>query len=270
MSRLCFEGSAEELALTENTQPAVLTVSIAALAALERRGVRPAAAAGHSLGEYSAHVAAGTLDFEDAVRAVRARGQFMQQAVAVGQGAMAAILGLDRRTVSELCLRGAAGQVVEPVNFNEPAQTAIAGHAAAVERVMELARQAGAKRALRLPVSAPFHSSLMEPAARRLAAVLREIEFRDPRFPVYTNVAATPISRADAARETLLRQVASPVRWQELIEALVAAGIGTFVEVGPGRVLSGLVRRIHGAARVIGVADPSGVELATAELGAAA
>jgi len=266
LSKICFEGSSDELALTENTQPAILTTSVAALRALERRGLHAAAAAGHSLGEYSAHVAAGTLGFEDAVRAVRSRGRFMQEAVPVGQGAMAAILGLDAGRVAELCAEAAQDQVVSPANFNEPAQTVIAGDAAAVERATELAKQAGAKRAIPLSVSAPFHCSLMEPAARQLQPVLERIEFGDPVIPVYTNVDAQPVRDGDAARSALLRQVVAPVRWHQLVETMLADGIETFVEIGPGKVLSGLMRRISRRARVLHVSAASEVEDAMQEL----
>jgi [acyl-carrier-protein] S-malonyltransferase len=269
LSRVCFEGTEEQLALTETTQPAILTVSVAALRALEARGLRPAAAAGHSLGEYSAHVAAGTLSFEDAVRSVRLRGRFMQEAVPAGQGAMAAILGLAPARVAEICAEAAGTEVVGPANMNGPGQVVIAGHAGAVQRASEAARHAGAKRAVPLPVSAPFHCSLMEPAADRLRPVLEGIEFADPRVPVFTNVDAAPVTQGIAAREALLRQVASPVRWHELAEAMVAEGFDTFVELGPGRVLSGLMRRISRDLRVFGVSEPDDVEKVAGELGGA-
>jgi [acyl-carrier-protein] S-malonyltransferase len=263
ISRICFEGTAEDLSLTENTQPAILTVSVAALRALNEAGVAPpVAAAGHSLGEYSAHVAAGTVPFADAVRTVRQRGRFMQEAVPVGEGAMAAILGLEAGALEEICNEEARGEVVTPANLNAPGQVVVAGHADAVERVVARAKEAGAKRAMPLPVSAPFHCSLMVPAAERLEAVLSAVEFRDPAFPVYTNVDAAPVTDGDPARDALVRQVASPVRWVETIESMVAAGITTFVEIGPGKVLSGLVRRIHRDALTLSVADPAGVEAA--------
>lgn len=270
LSALCFGGSEEALALTENTQPAILTVSVAAWRALAQRGLRPVAAAGHSLGEYSAHVAANTLDFDDAVRAVRARGRFMQQAVPVGAGSMAAILGLTSEQVGELCALETDGDVVAPANFNEPAQTVIAGATAAVARVVERAREAGAKRAIPLAVSAPFHCALMEPAAVRLQPVLEAIAFRDPELPVYTNVDARPVRTAADARNALVRQVASPVRWLQLATAMLADGIDTFVEVGPGKVLAGLLRRVDRRVRVLNVCDPEGVERAAAELGGGA
>jgi len=268
LSSLCFDGTPEDLALTENTQPAILTVSVAALRELNGRGLRPAAAAGHSLGEYSAHVAAGTIRFEDAVGAVESRGRFMQQAVPVGQGAMAAILGLDAMRVEELCARAAEGQVVSPANLNGPTQVVVAGHAAAVQRVMESAREAGARRVVSLPVSAPFHCALMQPAAERLGPLLKEIEFRDPGLPVLTNVDASAAANGAAAREALIRQVVSPVRWRETVEALLQDGIESFVEVGPGKVLSGLVRGIRRDVTTYQAGDPEGLEKAVRELAA--
>jgi len=270
LSGACFDGTAEELARTETTQPAVLTVSIAALRALEARGLRPVAAAGHSLGEYAAHVAAGTLSFDDAVRCVRERGRFMQDAVPLGVGAMAAIVGLPVDRVAGVCRDSARNDVVQPANLNGPDQVVIAGHAAAVERAIVLALATGARRALRLPVSAPFHCALMEPAARRLAPVLDSIEFRDPAFDVYVNADAGPVRAGAAARAALVRQVASPVRWHELVNAMIADGIDTFVEIGPGRVLAGLVRRIQRRARIWSVGDPAGVAEVVDVLGAAA
>jgi [acyl-carrier-protein] S-malonyltransferase len=266
ISRICFQGSEEELALTENTQPAVLTVGVAAMRALESKGLRPAAVAGHSLGEYGALVAAGTLDAEAAIRAVRLRGRFMQQAVPVGEGAMAAILGLDPRRVAEICLAAAQGEVVSPANLNGPSQVVIAGAAAAVERAILAAKEAGAKRAVPLRVSAPFHCELMRPAADALSPVLDATEFRDPSVPIYCNVDAKPIASGSAAREALVRQVVSPVRWQEQIEAMLRDGIETFVEVGPGKVLAGLVRAIRRDVRVLPAGDPTGVEAAAMEL----
>jgi [acyl-carrier-protein] S-malonyltransferase len=266
ISDICFEGSADDLALTENTQPAILTVSIAALRALESRGVKPVAAAGHSLGEYSAHVAAGTIDFRDAVRAVRLRGRFMQRAVKVGEGAMAAIIGLELPALQRICGESAEGQVVSPANMNGPGQIVIAGHAAAVQRAIEGALAAGAKRALPLPVSAPFHCSLMTPAAEELRPVLDDIEFNDPGVPVYTNVDARAVSKGQQAREALVRQVASPVRWHELVLAMLEAGIEAFIEVGPGKVLAGLMRRISRDAKVLAVGDPESLEKAVDQL----
>jgi [acyl-carrier-protein] S-malonyltransferase len=270
LSRTCFEGSEADLARTETTQPAILTASVAALRGLERFGVRPVAAAGHSLGEYSAHVAAGTLAFEDAVRTVRLRGRFMQEAVPEGVGAMAAILGLEAAVVDRICREAAHGEVVAPANFNGGGQVVISGDVAAVRRASERAIEAGARRAVPLPVSAPFHCALMEPAAARLGPVLQETAFRDPAFPVFTNVDAQPVRTAIEARDALLRQVASPVRWEDLIRGMVDSGIDTFVEVGPGRVLAGLVRRIRKEARVLSAAEPAEIEATARELGGGA
>lgn len=270
LSRLCFEGSEEELALTENAQPTILTVSLAALGALEARGLRPAAAAGHSLGEYGALVAAGVLEPLDAIRVVRLRGRFMQEAVPVGAGAMAAILGLEPPRVEAICRAAAGEQLVSPANLNGPLQVVIAGHTAAVERAVTAARAAGARRAIPLRVSAPFHCALMQPAAERLRDVLERLEFRDPALPVFCNVDGLPVRDGRTAREALIRQVASPVRWQQLIEAMLERGIETFVEVGPGKVLAGLVRGIHPGARVFAAGDPEGVATAAAELARAA
>ncbi len=266
MSALCFEGSAEELALTENTQPALLTASIAAWQALAAGGLAPVAAAGHSLGEYSAQVAASAVAFDDAVRAVRQRGRFMQEAVAVGEGAMAAILGLPPDEVVAACREAAGDEVVDPANFNGPKQTVIAGHVAAVARAEAAALEAGASRTVPLDVSAPFHSSLMTPAGERLAPVLDEIRFADSSFPVYTNVDAEPVRRADGARDALIRQVARPVRWQQSVEAMIKDGIRLFVEVGPGKVLAGLVRRIDRDTKVLAAGDVAGVERVLGEL----
>lgn len=270
LSRLCFEGSEEELSRTEITQPAVLAVSVAALRALEARGAGPEAAAGHSLGEWTAHVSAGTLRFEEALVAVRARARLMQEAVPVGEGAMAAILGLEPAAVEEICAKASRGEVVSAANYNGPGQVVISGRAAAVERAVALALASGARRAVPLPVSAPFHCALMVPAERGLESVLENVRFEDPKVPVYANVTARVVADAREARELLLRQVSSPVRWQELVQTMVADGLDTFVEVGPGRVLSSLIRRIAPRARVLDVSDPRGVEAAVRELGVAA
>jgi [acyl-carrier-protein] S-malonyltransferase len=259
LSELCFAGSEEDLARTENTQPAILAASIAAWRVLEARGVHPAAVAGHSLGEYSALVAAGSLTLADAVRIVRERGRFMQEAVPLGVGAMAAVLGLAGGDLSRLCQEEARGEVVAAANLNGPDQVVIAGHAGAVARVVDRAKEAGARRAVPLPVSAPFHCALMEPAATRLRPVLAAAAFRDPAVPVYTNVDAAPVRTGEEAREALGRQVASTVRWQEEVEAMAAAGLTRFLEVGPGKVLAGLVRRIGKDLTVLSVGDPEGV-----------
>jgi len=267
IARLCFDGSAQELALTENTQPAILAASVAALEALGARGLRPAAAAGHSLGEYTAHVAAGTFDFETALRTVRARGAFMQEAVPIGVGTMAAVLGLAPEAVVAVCREAAGDEIVEAANFNGPSQVVIAGHAAAVDRAVGAARAAGARRAVILDVSAPFHCALMRPAAERLRPVLEAIEFRDPHFAVYVNADAEPVRTAAAAESALVRQVAAPVRWEESVERMLSDGIEAFVEVGPGRVLAGLVRGIRKGVLVLSAGDPEGVERVAEELG---
>lgn len=267
LSQTCFAGDAAELARTEVTQPAILTVSMAALAPLSGRGLRPAAAAGHSLGEYSAHVAAGTLAFADAVRIVRRRGRLMQEAVPVGRGAMAALIGLELPAVREVCHAAAEGQVVSPANINSPGQVVIAGHAEAVERATGLAKQRGAKRALPLAVSAPFHCSLMEPAADGLRPVLESTTFGNPAFPVFSNVSAGPVTDGGAAREALILQVTASVQWEASMRAMIDQGIRTFVEVGPGKVLAGLCRRIDRDLAVYSVHDPEGVERVVRELG---
>jgi [acyl-carrier-protein] S-malonyltransferase len=249
LSRLCFEGPEDRLTLTENTQPAILAVSVAAFRLLARRGLRPRWLAGHSLGEYSAHVAAGTLPFADALRIVRLRGRFMQEAVPVGEGAMAAILGLDAGLVAEACRLAADGQVVGPANLNMPGQVVIAGHRAAVDRAATCARTLGAKRVVPLAVSAPFHCALMSPAEARLEPVLRSAPAADPAVPVIANVDAEPKRTARDAVDALVLQVSRPVRWEDVTRRLASEGVRTYVEVGPGHVLAGLVRKIdRGAA----------------------
>ncbi len=255
MSELCFKGSDEALKQTENTQPAILTVSVAAYRALEKRGVTPDFVAGHSLGEYSALVAAGGLDFAAAVKLVRARGRYMQEAVPPGEGAMAAILGLAPVEVLEICKKAADHEVVSPANLNSPEQTVISGSAAAVKRAVEIASQSGAKRAVILPVSAPFHCALMAPAQKRLEPDLRAAKFSDLRFPLVTNVDAEAITTGDEAREALIRQVTSPVRWLDSMHEIIESGVTIFVEVGPGKVLSGLMRQIDRSVRCYNVED---------------
>jgi [acyl-carrier-protein] S-malonyltransferase len=259
ISKLCFEGPADDLLLTANTQPAILTASLAAFQPLVARGVCFDGVAGHSLGEYSALVAAGTLSLEDAVRAVRKRGQYMQEAVPVGHGAMAAILGLDVAGVTAACEDAAEGEVVAPANINSPGQIVIAGHRAAV-RACALAKERGAKRAVPLPVSAPFHCALMAPARARLEPDLRAVAFADPSVPLYNNVDAKAVRAAEDCRDGLLRQVAGAVLWQDLVEQMARDGFDTFVEVGPGSVLSGLVKKIAKGARVLNVEDPDSLE----------
>jgi [acyl-carrier-protein] S-malonyltransferase len=259
ISRLCFDGPEEELTLTENAQPALLTTESALEAVLRSLGARPDYVAGHSLGEYSALVAASSLKLEDAVLLVRKRGRYMQEAVAVGAGAMAAVLGLSADEVADVCREASAGEVVEPANLNGAGQVVVAGHKAAVERAAMLARARGARKVISLAVSAPFHCSLMDPAAKALAADLELVDFEDLSVPLFTNVDARPITRAEEARDALLRQVSSPVRWEETIEKMASLGVDRFVEVGPGKVLSGLVRKIVRDASVWSVSTPDGV-----------
>jgi [acyl-carrier-protein] S-malonyltransferase len=260
LSHLCFEGPEDRLMLTENTQPAILTVSVAAARLLRARGIEPAFVAGHSLGEYSAHVAAGTIEFADAVRIVRRRGRYMQEAVPVGAGAMAAVLGADEALVSRACAEAADGEVVSPANLNAPGQIVIAGTAAAVARAGERARALGARRVVPLPVSAPFHCALMKPAEERLAPDLHALPVRDPRVPVVANVDAAPRTTAAASIAALVAQVSAPVRWHDVVARLASAGVRAYVEVGPGTVLSGLVRKIHRAARVANLESPEDLE----------
>ena len=262
LSRLCFEGPEADLQLTANTQPAILATSIAAWRVLAARGIRPAFVAGHSLGEYSALVAVGTIGLAEAAVAVRRRGQYMQEAVPVGLGAMAAILGLDLPVIEAACREAAQGQVVSPANINSPGQVVIAGHKAAVDRAMALVKAAGARRAVLLPVSAPFHCALMTPAQERLARDLASVDFRDPEVPLVNNVDALVIRTADDCREGLVRQVSAPVRWLQAVQTLVSEGVDTVIEVGPGTVLSGLVKKIDKGLRVVNVEDPASLEAA--------
>ena len=299
LSQLIFEGPDERLRQTEHTQPAILTVSVAAARVLGERlagtGVAPAFAAGHSLGEYSAHVIAGTLSFGDAVRAVRDRGRYMQDAVPEGEGAMAAILGLSAERVNDICAQvsdeltqttenpatsinpsdsgehraAVAAAIVAPANLNAPDQTVISGSAAAVQRASDLCKEAGAKRAIPLPVSAPFHCALMHPAQELLASDLERLVFEDPAFPVVANVDVRCITRRADARDCLIRQVTAPVRWVETIEMLVREGATPFVEIGPGKVLSGLLRRIDPSQAALNVEDTDSLEKTVAALTAA-
>jgi [acyl-carrier-protein] S-malonyltransferase len=264
---LCFEGPEHELQLTENTQPAILAMSVAVHRLAESRGLHAACAAGHSLGEYSAHVAAGTLSFADALRTVRRRGQYMQEAVPVGAGAMAAVLGLDASSVEQACAeaqRDAADGVVTPANYNAPGQVVIAGDAAAVARAGELAKAKGAKRVIALAVSAPFHCPLMRPAEERLAPELRALSAQDPAIPVVANVDALPRRDAASAIEALIRQVSSPVRWEDAVKRLIDDGARTFVELGPGTVLAGLIRKIDGSVTTVSVENGAGLDKALA------
>ncbi len=274
ISRLCFEGPEEQLKLTENTQPAILTVAVAAMRVLAERGVCCQMAAGHSLGEYAAHVAAGTVSFAEAVRVVRNRGRYMQQAVPAGAGAMAAILGMSSAAVAEACSDAAqqSGGVVAAANLNSPEQTVISGAAAAVELAAALCKERGAKRAVMLPVSAPFHCALMQPAQDRLAEDLKRLDFHDPNFPVVSNVDAAWVGdgkrgHGEAARDGLVRQVTGAVRWVECEQKLIAQGATHFVEVGPGRVLCGLMRQLDRSQTCLNVEDIASLDKTLAALG---
>jgi [acyl-carrier-protein] S-malonyltransferase len=260
LKRLVFAGPEEDLILTANTQPAILATSIVALDALTAAGVRCEFVAGHSLGEYSALVAAGAVGFADALRTVRARGQFMQEAVPAGEGAMAAVLGLDRALVTQACNEAAEVGPVQVANLNGPGQTVIAGATAAVKKAAELARAKGAKRAVLLPVSAPFHSSLLRPAADRLAGVLQSLHFRDLAVPLVTNVDADVLTEGARVADALVRQVTAPVRWEDVVLRLAKDGVSVCVEVGPGKVLSGLIRRIAPDVQVLNVEDRASLE----------
>lgn len=255
LSQLCFEGPEEQLKLTENTQPAILAVSIAAHRVLAAHGLNPNYVAGHSLGEYSALVAAGSMNLADALRTVRKRGKYMQEAVPVGHGAMAAILGLTQAQVESLCLEAAQGEVLSPANLNSPSQIVIAGTAAAISRAIELAGRKGARKALSLPVSAPFHCALMQPAQDRLQKDLNQIEFCDLRIPLINNADAMELQACNRIADSLCRQVCTPVRWADSVQVLINKSVGLFVEVGPGRVLSGLVRQIDKSVRTANVED---------------
>lgn len=262
LSKIIYEGPEDELKLTENTQPAILTVSVAAWRVLVEQGISPVLAAGHSLGEWSAHVAAGTLTFADAVRAVKARGQAMQQAVPTGQGAMAAVLALPAEKVAKACASASAetGLIVAAANLNSPDQTVISGATTAVEKAAELCKAAGARRAVMLPVSAPFHCSLMVPAQMAVADFLAGIPIADPRFPVAANVTGSLVTTAAAARDALIQQVTGTVRWVECVQTLTQSGATTFIEAGPGKVLTGLLRQIDKGLRCLNVEDPASLE----------
>jgi [acyl-carrier-protein] S-malonyltransferase len=263
LSELCFNGPAEQLQLTENTQPAILTCSVAALRAMEAEGFpKPDFVAGHSLGEYSALVAAGSLSLADAVRTVRTRGRYMQEAVAVGAGAMAAILGADLDVVTASCEEAAEGQVCSAANINSPGQVVIAGDVAAVDRAIVLLKARGAKRAVKLNVSAPFHCALMMPAQERLEKELVKISFADLRPPVVTNVDASAVTKGSEAREALIRQVSHPVRWLGSVELLISQGVQSFIETGPGKVLCGLMRQIDRSVSCVNVEDEASLRAA--------
>ena len=268
LSRIFFDGPEDELRLTENTQPAILAVSVAALRVLAEHGISPQIAAGHSLGEWSAHVAAGTLSFADAVRAVKARGRAMQSAVPAGEGAMAAVLALAAESVAEACAEAASetGQPVSPANFNTPDQTVISGARAAVEKAAELVKARGARKVVMLAVSAPFHCALMQPAQEEVARVLSTIALATPAIPVAANVSATLVTSAEDARQALIEQVTGTVRWAGCVQALRDAGAEVFVEVGPGKVLTGLLRQIDRSLKCVNVEDVASLEKALMEL----
>ena len=255
LSHLCFEGPEDQLRMTEITQPAILATSVAVWRVLNENGLKCSFVAGHSLGEYSAHVAAGTMQFADAVRTVRNRGKYMQEAVSVGVGAMAAVLGMNFDAVNAVCRDAAQGQICEPANVNSPEQIVISGHASAVERAAKLAGERGAKRAIMLPVSAPFHCALMQPAQDRLAADLSSATIVHPEIPVACNVDAALVDSAERSRDALIRQVTGSVRWEQCMRLLIAKGVQTFVEVGPGKVLRGLMRQIDRSKTCLNVED---------------
>ncbi len=263
LSELCFEGPDDKLKMTEITQPAILAMSTAVCRVLQEKGVVPQFVAGHSLGEYSAHVAAGTLEFADAVRAVRNRGKYMQEAVPAGQGAMAAILAMPLDQLEQVCAEAAQGEVVSPANINSPDQIVISGASKAVERAAELAKQRGAKRAVMLPVSAPFHCALMQPAQDRLAKDLAALTFSEPEVPVVANIDALPKTTGAASRQALIQQVTGAVQWSRCVHKLIELGAKTFVEVGPGKVLTGLMRQIDRSQTAMNVEDEASLQKVT-------
>ena len=270
LSQVCFAGPEEKLKLTEITQPAILTTSVAAWRVLQEKGLQPDFVAGHSLGEYSAHVAAGTLTFDDAVRVVRNRGKYMQEAVPVGVGAMAAILGMPLDRVEELASDAAQGEVCQAANINSPEQIVISGNSGAVERAIQLANQRGAKKAVRWPVRAPFHCRLMQPAQDRLAADLGTLSFQNPSCPVICNVDAEAISSAEAARNALIRQVTGAVKWEPSVRLLIHQGVKLFIEVGPGKVLWGLMRQIDRSKTCLTAGDEASLHKTMAQVAAMA
>ncbi|GAC1617308.1 MAG: ACP S-malonyltransferase [Candidatus Acidiferrum sp.] len=269
ISKMCFAGSEDELKLTANTQPAILTVSVAVYRVLAEKGFKPEYVAGHSLGEYSALVAAGALKFSDAVRLVRNRGKYMQDAVPAGEGAMAAIMGLSPAVVLDVCKRAAENEICAPANLNSQEQTVISGHAGAIKRAVEIASQQGAKRAVILAVSAPFHCAMMMPAQEKLEHDLKKVEFSELKMPLVTNVDADTIESGEAARQALVRQVTMPVRWEESVRLLIDEGVNTFVEVGPGRVLSGLLRQIERSVATLNVEDEKSLAATVEKIAAA-
>jgi [acyl-carrier-protein] S-malonyltransferase len=270
LSQVCYEGPEEQLKLTEITQPAILTASVAAWRVLQSKGLNPDFVAGHSLGEYSAHVAAGTLTFADAVRTVRNRGRYMQEAVPVGVGAMAAILGMPIEKVTEIANEAAQGEVCQIGNINSPEQIVISGNASAIERAIALAIERGAKKAVRLPVSAPFHCALMQPAQDRLAADLASLTFKTPSCPVVCNVDAAIVTSAEASRDALIRQVTGTVRWEPSVRLLIEKGVGLFIEAGPGKVLWGLMRQIDRTKTSAAVGDQASLQKTLQQIAAMA
>ena len=266
LSQLCFEGPEEKLKLTEITQPAILTASVAAWRVLQEKGLKPDFVAGHSLGEYSAHVAAGTLAFADAVRTVRNRGQYMQEAVPVGVGAMAAVLGMPFDEVREITIDAAQGEVCQAANINSPEQIVISGNTGAVDRAIHLAHHRGAKKAVHLPVSAPFHCALMQPAQDRLATDLGQLSFQNPSCPLVCNVDATVVASADDSCQALIRQVTGSVRWEPSVRLLINQGVGLFIEVGPGKVLWGLMRQIDRSKACATVGDDASLQKTLAQI----
>lgn len=260
LSELCWEGPQDELQLTQNTQPAILATSVAIYRAVAAVGLKPMMMAGHSMGEYSANVAAGVLSLADALRLVRQRGRLMQEAVPVGVGAMAAVIGMEAEAVEQVALEAAGGQVCTVANYNSPQQTVLAGHREAVERAMQLAKERGAKRALRLPVSAPFHCSLMASAREKLTPDLEAADFRDPAVTIVSNVDAAPVEKAAAARDALIRQVDGPVQWVRSIHKISEEGVTTYLEIGPGKVLGGLIQRIDPEAEVHSLGEPQALD----------
>lgn len=270
ISKLCFDGPEDDLKMTEITQPAMLTASVAAFRVLQEKGVAPQYVAGHSLGEYSAHVAAGTIEFADAVRVVNKRGRYMQEAVPAGEGAMAAILAMSLEDLRKVCADAAKGEVVSPANINSPDQIVISGAKAAVERAAELAKERGAKRAIMLPVSAPFHCALMQPAQDRLGKDLKQMEFSTPEIPVISNIDALAKTEAAASCDALIRQVTGAVQWLACVRKLIELGASTFVEVGPGKVLTGLMRQIDRSQTAMNVEDEASLQKVTGLFAAAA
>lgn len=267
VKKMIFESDDETLKITENTQPTIVTASIACMQPLLEKGIKPDVVAGLSLGEYSAHVAAGTMTFKDAVSLVKKRGRFMQEAVPQGVGAMAAILGLENETVMECCEIASSEGIVEPANFNCPGQIVVAGEVKAVEKLVELSKAKGAKRSMLLPVSAPFHCSLLKPAGDNLALELDKVELKDMELPVVTNVTAQYVTDKSGVKELLVKQVSSSVKWEECVRAMIGDGVDTFIEIGPGKVLSGFVKKIGKDVRVLNVDDLESLNKTLAELG---